>query len=91
LLKCPNDTIVNATNNRTICQNCSTSLGTCKASYSFEVSTKLVNEGKSMEHKVTLPAGLLDTIKAEDLKDGLRVFLTIEDSRRRRRLLLTTI
>jgi hypothetical protein len=30
LLTCPNDTIVNVTSGKTICQNCSTTLGTCK-------------------------------------------------------------
>jgi hypothetical protein len=50
----------------------------------------LVDDGKAMQHKVTLPAGLEQSIKATDLIDGLRIFLVFSDSRRRR-LLLTTL
>jgi hypothetical protein len=64
-------------------------LNNCKPTYNYQLSTKIINKGTSLEHKVSFPAGLSGNITAANLKDGLKVFLIIADSRRR--LLAETI
>ena len=87
LLTCPNETNVDLTTNRTVCQNCTAQDNSCVQQYAFTVTTTVSSDGTSMIHNVYLPEGLSASVTTADLA-GAVVYLVQQTTSRR---LLSTL
>lgn len=58
LLECPNQTNVEETTGKVICQNCSDADRTCDERYEFTMNCEVSEDGKSLKHSIALPEGL---------------------------------
>ena len=75
---CPNGTKESLVNETLICEVCD---GPC-VKPTIAMESKVVNGGKSLETTVNFPSGLHTNNTAQSVKESVKLWLVISDSRR---------